>query len=241
MHQGSYKHTIDDIQERTGLSRHFINRCSSKISDILDTYRQYGDNNQLFYDDSGLLLFDQIAQLKREGKTIPEIKDRLANELQSQQNSSQSDRKTSQNNPQNLQQETAGPTTQSGSQDKFLDAIGDAYREVAKAKDEVIKSKDETINSLQQNLRLLTDGRSPERVKKEHEKKVEEAAQRRQEIEQLREENRRRKEQEHQHQKKREQLLAELKSLEGKWFSRGRRQDIITALENLDQQQEEGE
>jgi hypothetical protein len=241
MHQGSYKHTIDDIRERTGLSRHFINRCSSKISDILDPYRQYGDNNQLFYDDSGLMIFDQIGQLKQEGKTIPEIRERLLDGLQSPRNGSQSGRKTLQNDLQDLQLETTGPEGHASAESQFVAAIKDAYQEVSRAKDKVIESKDETIGSLQQNLRLLTDGRDPEKVKEEYKEKTEQAAKRRQEIEQLKEEKQREQKQQRRRKQRRHELLAELKTLEGKWFKSSRREEIIAELERLDREAQEEE
>ena len=146
MQQGSFVHTIDDIQERTGLPRHFINRCSSKISDILDPYRQYGDNNQLFYNDSGLMVWDHIGQLKRRGKTIPDIKTTLQDELQDQQNGSKTDRESPQNEFKNREAAAASDRGDSGHQQRLIDALEDAYQEVGKAKDEVIQSKEETIN-----------------------------------------------------------------------------------------------
>lgn len=245
MPQGTYKHTTDNIQEITGLPRHFIHRCSSKISDILDPYRQRGDNNQLLYDDSGLTIFDQIAQLKREGKNIPEIRTVLEDQLQDLQDDSKSDRNTPQNDLQNPQNETSDKSSQTTDSEPWVEALKEAYREVATAKDEVIESKQgvieskkETIHSLQQNLRLLTDGRNPEKVKEEHNQKIEEAAETKQKLEQLREEKRRHKEAERRRQEKREELLAELKSLEGKWFSGSRRREIITELEQLDREEE---
>ena len=232
--QGSYKHTIENIEERTSLPRHFINRCSSKLSDVLDQYRQYGDNNQLFYNDNGLMVFDHIAQLKREGKTIPEIRETLENELQSGETPSNTDRKSLQNSLQNQKSEPTDQPPQTDIQARLIEALQQSNEEVREAKDEVIESQRETIESLRENVKLITDGRDPEAVKEEHEKKVKEAAQKEQEIEKLREEKKRRKERERQRQQKREKLLAELKSLEGKWFYSGRRQEIIAKLERLD-------
>lgn len=228
MHQG--KHTIDDIQERTSLPRHFIHRCSSKLSDLLDPYRQYGDKNRLFYDDNGLMIFDHISQLKGEGKNIPEIRETLENELQSSQNSSKSDRNTLQHTPQNSQNKRPATTPGAGEQKPWIAALQEAYQEFASAKDEVIESKEETISSLRQNLKLITDGRDPKEVKREHEKKIKEAAEKEQKIKELKKKEQRRRKRE----KKRQQLLAELRSLEGKWFKSGRRREIIAELERLD-------
>jgi len=239
MPQGSYKHTVEDIEERTSLSRHFINRCSSKLSDVLDPYRQYGDNNQLFYDDNGLMVFDHIGQLKRDGKTIPEIRETLENELQNGETPSNPDRKSLQNGLPNRNSADGNQPTETDIQARLIEALQESNQEVREAKDEVIESQQETIESLRENVKLITDGRDPETVKEEHEQKVKEAAEKEQEIKQLRKEKQRQKERKRQRQQKRQELLAELKSLEGTWFSGGRRREIIAELERLDRLDEE--
>lgn len=230
MPQGTYKHTTDDIQQRTGLSRHFIDKCSSKLSDLLDPYRQYGKNNQLFYDDNGLHVFDHIGQLKREGKTLPAIRERLEDELQNQQEDTKTDTNTPQNRGQNRKSESGSAGENSAVQAQLIEALQSSNEQVQKAKDEVIEAKEETITSLRQNLKLITDGRDPKEVKREHEEKIEEAAERKQKIQELRQKMRRRRERE----KRRQQLLAELRSLEGRWFVGNRRDEIIAELERLD-------
>jgi hypothetical protein len=235
MNHGTYNHTTEDIQERTSLPRHFINKCSSKLSDLLDPYRQYGENNQLFYDDNGLMVFDHIGQLKREGKTIPQIRETLENELQNQQDDAKADRKSSQNGSKNRNSETGHSAAEGGLQSQLIEALQESNREIRKAKDEVIESQKETIDSLRQNVKLITDGRDPETVKQEHEQKVKEAAEKEQEIRELRKEKERQKRRRHQREQRRKELLAELKSLEGKWFKSSRRQEIIAELERLDQ------
>ena len=180
------------------------------------------------------MVFDHIAQLKREGKTIPEIRETLGNELQSGETPSNPDRKSLQNNLQNQKSERGDQPPQTNIQAQLIEALQESNEEVREAKDEVIESQRETIESLRENVKLITDGRDPEAVKKEHKQKVKEAAQKEQEIEKLREEKKRRKERERQRQQKREELLAELKSLEGKWFSSDRRREIIAELERLD-------
>ncbi|MFB6231206.1 MAG: hypothetical protein ABEL04_08625 [Salinibacter sp.] len=230
MAQRTYKHTTEDIRERTSLPRHFIDKCSSKLSDFLDPYRQYGNNNQLFYSDNGLKVFDHIGQLKREGKTIPEIRATLENELRNQQDAAKSDRKASQNPPKNRRTKTEKNTADDQLKTQLIEALQESNRQVQKAKDEVIKSKDETISSLRQNLKLITDGRDPKEVQREHEEKIKEAAEKEQKIRELQKEKDRQKKRE----RRRQQLLAELKSLEGKWFKSSRRREIIAELERLD-------
>jgi hypothetical protein len=154
--------------------------------------------------------------------------------LQSGETTSNTDRKSLQNSLQNQKSERGDQLPQTDIQARLIEALQQSNEEVREAKDEVIESQQETIESLRENVKLITDGRDPEAVKKEHEKKAKEAAEKEQEIEKLREEKRRRKEREHQRQQRREKLLAELKSLEGKWFYSGRRREIIAELERLD-------
>lgn len=237
MHQGPYKHTTEDIQERTSLPRHFIDKCSSKLSDLLDSYRQYGKNNQLFYDDNGLMVFDHIGQLKREGKTIPEIRGQLEDELQNQQDDAKSGRKASQNEDKNRRTETGVQAAGDEVQTQLIEAWKESNEQIQKAKDEVIESKKETITSLRQNLKLITDGRDPKEVKREHEKKIEEAAERKQKIKELEKEKQRQRKRE----KQRQRLIAELRSLERKWFVSNRREEIIAELERLDRLDEQSD
>lgn len=181
------------------------------------------------------MLFDHIGQLKREGKTIPEIKETLENELQSNETPSNADRKSLQNGLQNPKSEGRGQPGETDIQARLIDALQKSNQEVREAKDEVIESQQETINSLRENVKLITDGRDPEAVKEEHEQKVKEAAEKEQKIEQLRKEKERQKKLERRRQQRREELLAELKSLEGKWFKSRRREEIIDKLKRLDQ------
>lgn len=233
MHQGSYKHTLEDIQARTGLSSHFINRCSSKISDLLDPFRQYGDNNRLFYDDNGLMVFDYIGQLKREGKTIPEIRAALEQQLQDRV---QSGRKTPQSRLQNSDaEEGRGEAPPAGDQAQLLSALRDAYQQLGVAKDDVIAAKDETISSLRQNLQLLTDGRDPETVRQEHERNRKRAAEQEQELKRLRREQEHRAAETRRRRQKRRQLLDELQALKGKWFTGDKRAQFLRELAALDE------
>lgn len=177
------------------------------------------------------MVFDHIGQLKREGKTIPEIRETLENELQNSESPSNPDRKSLQNALQNRNSAEGNQPAETDIQARLIEALQESNQEVREAKDEVIESQQETIESLRENVKLITDGRDPEAVKEEHEKKVKEAAEKEQKIRELRKEKERREKREH----RRQRLLAELKSLEGKWFKSGRRKEIIAELKRLDQ------
>lgn len=181
------------------------------------------------------MVFDHIGQLKRKGKTIPEIRETLENELHSNETPSNADRKSFQNGLQNPKSEGRRQPGETEIQARLIEALQESNQEVREAKDEVIRSQQETIESLQENVKLITDGRDPEAVKEEHEQKVKEAAKKEQKIEQLRKEKERQKKRERRRQQRREELLAELKSLEGKWFKSRRREEIIAKLERLDE------
>ncbi len=75
-------HTMEDIEQQTGLSRHFLNRCNSKLATLLSPYRTYGENNRVLYDDSEMIIFDQIKGYKESGQNLTQIRETLEANLQ---------------------------------------------------------------------------------------------------------------------------------------------------------------
>ncbi len=73
---------MEDLEQRTGPSRHFLYRCNSKLSELLEPFRTHGDNNQVLYDDNGLIIFDQIKGYKEAGQNLAQIRHTLSGELQ---------------------------------------------------------------------------------------------------------------------------------------------------------------
>ena len=65
--------TLNEISKKTGLSPNFIRLCKTKLGDILNPYIYRGDKNKLLFDESAIMLFDKIKNLKEEGLSISDI------------------------------------------------------------------------------------------------------------------------------------------------------------------------
>lgn len=234
MTPGVYKHTIEDIQQYTGLSRHLINRCSSKLSELLDPFRTYGDSNRVLYDDNGLAVFDHIKQLKEQGNNIPEIRDVLTKQLQSPTNAGAETLQTKPAKPQNR--------GEAGSDGQKLDEVTRLLiaelkaaheREVAiiqEAKRETLSLKDEIIREKDQKLMLLTEGRAPEEVQAERQRQLREQVMLEQKIEHFEQQKKGRVERA----KKQQHLLSELAKVQGRWGKRKQRNALLDELQQLD-------
>ena len=66
-------HEINDVIQYTGLKDKFIRKCLTMFKGFLEPYVHRGTFNKILIDDSGLVLFDRIRQLKEEGLSIPQI------------------------------------------------------------------------------------------------------------------------------------------------------------------------
>ena len=65
--------TLKEISKQTGLSPNFIRLCKTKLNDILNPYIHRGNKNKLLFDESAVMLFDKIRNLKEEGLYISDI------------------------------------------------------------------------------------------------------------------------------------------------------------------------
>lgn len=150
-------YTIKEISRTTGLKEQFIRRCIMESAGKFDKYIvSRGKNNTIHFDSNAMVLFDKIKQKKENGQVIPDIISWLFHE-----NMSETSIETKNN-----QNET--------SLDKnILKSFEEMYKQVILAKDETIKTKDEHIKSLESKILLLTDGREPQVVKMEYQKKQE--------------------------------------------------------------------
>ena len=74
--------TIEDIEQQTGLSRKYIDRCYARFGSLLASYRkQSPDQNKYLYDGNAVAIFLQIRHFKDRGMKLPEIRDRITEEL----------------------------------------------------------------------------------------------------------------------------------------------------------------
>lgn len=211
--------TIDDIKERTNLSLDFIRRCLRFFKQELALHTTKGEFNALKFDDNAGIIFDRIMQYKNDGLTLPAIKKKLNLPVKQLPNAYQEDIQTLPNSTNNLIIQSL-LTEVRESRTGFIGI----QNQLTKAYETIIE-KEKVIEVQKWQLKLLTDGRTPEEVKKEHAEKEEELFKLKQQVEEL--ELMKVKEQ------KRQKILKELQSLEGKWFARKKRQELFTQFQNL--------
>ena len=216
---GYFKHTIVDVSERTALTTDFINRAHSKLSGYFKDHRTYGDNNQVRFSDSGLIVWDRIAQLKHDNKNLPEIAHALDRDLQ----------KGAQN--QTTASSAASQTLRNGSPNQIgergisradkeeLDLVEKLYERLLEAKEKELGAKDRALNAVEDKIRLLLpEGKTPEQLQAELSAKQRQEA----ELQRL-----------HQRDKELQELLHELEKLDGKWWTKKERKRIVQRLAEL--------
>lgn len=149
----SYDKTVKDIQEYTGLDYHYILKCVRELPDVFTSeIIERGDNNSLLFNSNALILFDQIKQMKENNQSLKFMRSFF-------QNTFNQNHKTPIESKENQNQNELTKV--------LIEKLDSSNREVLNAFKETIKSKDEHIKTLESKILLITDGRSPEEVKKE--------------------------------------------------------------------------
>ena len=202
-------YTLKDIQQQTGLKERFLRRCMDGLKDILAPHITRGENNALLFNESALVVFDQVKQLKEDDLTIPEIRKRLGYRY-----AGKHDDEVEETSGQGLV-EISDKVVKGDDEisiSKFYERLLDEKEKTHQAELEArgyrvqLETKQAQIDALQSKLQLLTDGRDPEEVKRSEEEK------RRQKVE----------------------ILNRLEELEGRWFKGGERKELIKKLRELD-------
>lgn len=233
----TFRYTINDIAEATGLSRKYIDRLWRRTDPLLEPHRRREEGkNKYWYDHGAMDIFQRVADLKRQGNTMPEIIKDIKRELGRGERTSESDGEEEGGTP--PEDKDIVETANQASADHtpmFLDAIQQAHRQAIEAKDDALQSKETTIKSLEKNILLLTDGRDPQKVREDYEQTVKKAAQQEQEIKELRRETSELQSERARQQTRRQRIVDELKKLEGKWFVGKKRRELLAELEAIDQ------
>jgi hypothetical protein len=71
-------HSFLEIASLSSLSIPFILKYLSRTPETFEPYLQHGRNNAVQLEDSGLVIFRQIGQLKKQGRALPGIALELA-------------------------------------------------------------------------------------------------------------------------------------------------------------------
>lgn len=215
------KYSINDLAEYTGLKTDFIRKCIKTFEDILGEYIERGDKNSLVFDSNALVIFDRIKQLKEKGLTVKTIGEYLNEELVAAEKKVKA------------QQETSKSIEMKEYFEMLMREIKDSHRTAMDAKDETINVQKSQITTLESKILFITDGKSPEEMKRKQEEEEHKREQERMKVEN----ERRQREEEllkQQHiQQQRLQLLSELESLEGQLFKGKQRKDIMDKLKAL--------
>ena len=168
--------TIKDIHKHTGLSIDFIRKCLTEMETLFKPFRSSGNNNAIIIDKDGMLLFDQIKQLKEQDWTIPQIRERLEQSLNATQTSTETI-------PQTPTQPTDEPVSNRQQIQYLLDQLlkeKDAHREAIEAKSRERHALEQEIATLklekeqlrtqyQTELKALPEGKTPEDIRRDWE------------------------------------------------------------------------
>ena len=203
----SYPFILKDIQKKTGLNERFLRRCLVDMRDVFEPHIGRGENNALLFDESALVLFDKIKQLKAGGLNIPEIRKRLG------YRPGKPEKEGGETGSQTLVGFSEKPvkpdeeTSVSRFYERLLEEKEKTHQAELEAKSYQLQmeSKELEMKALKIQLYLLTDGRDPEEVKREEEEK----------------------------RKKKKEILDRLEELEGRWFKGEERRKLLEELRRL--------
>jgi len=203
----SYPFILKDIQKKTGLNERFLRRCLVDMRDVFEPHIGRGENNTLLFDESALVLFDRIKQLKADGLNIPEIRKRLG------YRPGKPEKEGGETGGQTLVGFLEKPvkpdeeTSVSRFYERLLEEKEKTHQAELKAKSYQLQmeSKELEMKAIKTQLYLLTDGRDPEEMKKEEEEKK----------------------------RRKNEILDRLQEIEGKWFKGEERRRLLEELRRL--------
>ncbi|MBF0205146.1 MAG: hypothetical protein HQK67_12790 [Desulfamplus sp.] len=168
--------TIKYIAEDTGLSIPYIRKCVEQLDEVLKPHYTKGACNKIQFSQGGYIIFDQIKQLKAQGLNLTAIKEHLEQSLKEYKQGETVD--------QNLLNPTQIPASDMNLFNKLFQEKEDRLKERAKYEQLLIDSERQSLKEkeeyqqrisefeqvsthLKSQLLYLTDGRTPEEVKKQ--------------------------------------------------------------------------
>ncbi len=128
------------------------------LSGILSKYRVYGNNNEVRFNDSGLLVWDLIAQLKRDGKNLSQIASALEGELSKAPPGSQTPPETLQDPVSNRGEVPAS------SIELIIKTLTDQFAKTDESRTSEIATLKTHRDELHTKLLALPNGRTPEQI-----------------------------------------------------------------------------
>ncbi len=178
-----YKHDNLAIIRETGLPYQFLKRCNAELP-ILDGYREKKDKNKIYYNDNGLILWREIRKLFEQGKTMIQISNHLESIFETTETNQRSRPETTGNEVATRKPEGRGEAVPDSHTALWIEALEKqalSAREGWQKAAEAIEREADTIreenHNLKQRLLALPDGRTPEQLAQELDKKAEQERQ----------------------------------------------------------------
>lgn len=217
----SYNYSTKDISELTGLPYRFVLDCVKESQDIFNQVSTRGEKNSLLFDSNGLKMFEHVKTLKDKRMGIKAISESLKSIYINNDKQMKTDIQTSENKFQTEEQ--------TGVTKELLKQLNEANSKALGALEQTIQSKEKMIKLLENQMLLLTDGRSPDEVqaekitllKENDELKRQKSDYEAQLASQVESRN------------KRDSILKKLKDIDGHWFKGKERKQLYEELQAL--------
>ena len=167
---------IEDIKKLTGFETHFIRRLLNDLRDIFDPHIKRGDSNAILIEAGGMVIFDQIKQMKDKGFSIPQIKKELEKVKQAPKNLESKGNQNHSETPLNLvpAQEVINLLKE---QQQELKQEKEKREQAIREKEQAIREQAQTIaelegkyKALDSAVKMLPEGKTPEQIRQEWER-----------------------------------------------------------------------
>ena len=157
-------YSIKELAKRTNLDISFIRKCKNTFKQIIEPHIKRGEKNKLIFTDNALIIFDRIAQMKKEGLSIPEIQKQFKHDFKTVQTGVSKDVQTGVQAAQTVDKELLDKIFQL--QKQLSEEQAKRYLE-CKERDQKIFELETLNHHLADTLKLLPEGKTPEQLKQE--------------------------------------------------------------------------
>ena len=200
---------IKDVSKNIGLSTDFIRGCIKRCSHHFDEHLGRGGNNSILFSNSAYAILEQIASMKKNGLSISSIESELDKSLDPTNGGSKQRAKKHENQTNNYEDSELRKADR---------ALFEKDLELVKLQNQIeLRSIKEKLNHYAGDLILITDGRETKAY-------IEEQAILKEKLDSIRE--------------SRGGLIKDLGTFQRFWH-KGKRKDILTKLEKLEEQARE--
>ncbi|MGD9733577.1 MAG: MerR family transcriptional regulator [Desulfamplus sp.] len=157
-------YSIKELSKLTNLDISFIRKCKNTFKQIIEPHIQRGEKNKLIFTDNALVIFDRIAQMKKEGLSISEIQKQFKHDFKTVQTGVSKDVQTGVQAAQTVDKELLDKIFQL--QKQLSEEQAKRYLE-CKERDQKIFELETLNHHLADTLKLLPEGKTPEQLKQE--------------------------------------------------------------------------